>query len=101
MVSRWNLKLGKSLTNIPENIELSYIYGLDPNCQMRTADTCYNSNSILQEIDLIVSKAEKLISQKAYLHLYERYCPDANQLIKDAIESMNIVRDSYSSLDQF
>jgi hypothetical protein len=101
LTERWMNRIGGSFSNLEPDIELSYIYGLDPNDKKRTFETCYNSKAILQEIGPIIHKSELLLKQKAYLHWYRRYCPDIEQLFGDALERLYDVQDAYQSLDQF
>ena len=95
---RWQNKIGKSIMS--PTIDFSYLYGLDPLSQKRSADTCFNSDLIIQHLDPILLKARLLYDNRAYLHCYERYVAgqDTKYLFQDAFESLEKVKFDYSNL---
>jgi hypothetical protein len=101
LTERWINKLGAAVSTLEPDVELSYIYGLDPNDKKRSFETCFNSKLILKEIDPIVEKAEMLLAQKAYLHWYRRYCSDIDQLFAEAVDKLHAIQDDYRLLSQF
>jgi hypothetical protein len=101
MTERWYSRIGKPLCTNENDIEVSYIYGLKPNDTRRTLESCHNSKSILQEIQPIVEKAEKMYQQKAYLHWYKRYCSDIEQVFDESFQRLHDICDAYSSLSSF
>lgn len=101
LTERWQTKIGKSI--LEPTTDFSYIYGLDVHSQKRSADTCFNSDLILQHVDPILHKAKRLYENKAYLHCYERYMVgnDCKELFGEAFESLEQVLSEYKNLNVY